>query len=295
LAGESPLTKLLVMVGPKPRIPAELKLRPFSLQEARAAGISRTSLSGRSWRRLGAQLYCWTGLADDPWKLLSGWMRILPEDADFAGATAAWLHGIDLDFVQPVEVVAGSRSGLRSRPGLTVRRSDVARSDAVKVRGLPATSVTRTLVDICARRSPVEALVAMDVALRRRLIDKATLCRLGTRRMRCLAELAEPAESPMETRLRWLLRQAGLPRPEVQRDLHDGAGRVVGRADIYYAVARLVVEYDGGNHRDRMVDDDRRQNLISNAGFHVLRYTAADVYGRPDVVATQVRAALVQR
>jgi very-short-patch-repair endonuclease len=282
------------VVGPKPRIPPELTRQPFSLEEARAAGISRTSLSGRSWRRLGAQLYCWTGLAVDPLTLLSAWLRVLPKDAAFAGATAAWLHGIDLDPVHPLEVVVSSSSGVRSRPGLTVRRSDAARRDVVKVRGLPATTVNRTLVDLSLRLSPVETLVALDASILLRLFDKASLCRVGTRRMRRLAALAEPAESPMETRLRWLLLQAELPHPPVQHNLHDSTGRLVGRADMYYPSSRLVIEYDGDNHRERLVDDNRRQNLIANAGFRVLRFTAADVYARPDAVVAQVRAAIAR-
>ena len=94
----------------------------------------------------------------------------------------------------------------------------------------------------------------------------------------------------METRLRWLLIQARLPRPEVQTDLRVGAARF--RADLYYPANRLILEYDGGNHRERLVEDDRRQNLLLNAGFRLLRFTAADIPGRPEVVAAQVRAAL---
>ncbi|TMD14303.1 MAG: DUF559 domain-containing protein [Chloroflexi bacterium] len=74
-----------------------------------------------------------------------------------------------------------------------------------------------------------------------------------------------------------------------RRDLRDGDGRFVGRADLYYPAARLVIEYDGGNHRDRLVEDNRRQNLLVNAGFRLLRFTAADIYHRPDVVVAQVR------
>lgn len=282
------------VVGPKPRIPRELTQGPFSLKEARAAGLSPTSLRGRSWRRLGAELYCLVGLADDPWELLSAWLRVLPEGAVFAGPTAAWLYGIDVDPVHPIEVVVGSRSGVRSRAGVIVHRREIARADIAQVRGLPATTIYRTLADLCGRLSSAEALVAFDAAIRLQLVEKLALCRVGTRRMRSLATFAEPAESPMETRLRWLLLQAGLPRPEVQRDLHDAAGRFVGRADIYYPSARLVIEYDGGTHRDRLVEDNRRQNRIANAGFRVLRFTAADVYGRPDGVRAQVRAAVVQ-
>ena len=92
----------------------------------------------------------------------------------------------------------------------------------------------------------------------------------------------------METRLRWLLLQAGLPCPEVQANLHDASGQFIGRADLYYPEARLVVEYDGATHRDRLVEDNRRQNLLINAGFTPLRFTAADIHQRPEVVTAQV-------
>ena len=96
----------------------------------------------------------------------------------------------------------------------------------------------------------------------------------------------------METRLRWLLVRAGLPQPHVQTKLPDSAGQIVARADLYYPDARLVIEFDGGNHRDRMVDDNRRQNLLVNAGYRVLRFTSADFRSRPDVLVAQVQAAL---
>jgi very-short-patch-repair endonuclease len=57
----------------------------------------------------------------------------------------------------------------------------------------------------------------------------------------------------------------------------------------------LAVEYDGGNHRYRLVDDNRRQNGLVGAGFRLLRFTAADVYGTPDAVLMQVRQALPVR
>ncbi len=146
----------------------------------------------------------------------------------------------------------------------------------------------------------MEALIAIDMAVASGLTDRESLRRHaagmmgrpGARRLRMLADLAAPAESPMETRLRWLLMRAGLPSPEVQTDLRDGKERFVGRADLYYPSARLVIEYDGGSHRERMVDDNRRQNLLITAGYQVLRFTAADIHRRADVVVAQVRAAL---
>jgi very-short-patch-repair endonuclease len=99
----------------------------------------------------------------------------------------------------------------------------------------------------------------------------------------------------METRLRWLLIKGGLPRPEVQTSLRDGAARFVGRADLYYPKAHLVVEYDGGNHRERLAEDDQRQNLLVNAGYGVLRFTATDIYKTPEVTVAQVRENLRRR
>jgi very-short-patch-repair endonuclease len=66
----------------------------------------------------------------------------------------------------------------------------------------------------------------------------------------------------------------------------------VGRADLYYPEARLVIEYDGANHRDRLVEDNRRQNMLIGGGYSVLRFTASDIYNRPDTVVAQVSAAV---
>ncbi len=95
----------------------------------------------------------------------------------------------------------------------------------------------------------------------------------------------------METRLRCLLVQTRLPRPSVQVDLHDDAGGFLGRADLFYPAARLVIEYGGTNHRERLVEDNRRQNLLVTAGYTLLRFTAPDLE-RPEFVTSQVRRAL---
>jgi hypothetical protein len=288
-------------VARTPCIPPELAGRPFTLEEARAAGLTLDALSGKAWRRLGAELYCLAELGNDPWLLLSAWHRLLPANAVFAGATAAWLFGLDLEPTDPVEIVVPPGSAVRSRIGLNVRRCELPMSEVVSIRGLRATALPLTLAGLCLQRPAVEALVAIDMAVHTGLTDAAALVRYaeaakgrpGAGKLRSLAMFAAPAESPMETRLRWLLIKAGLPRPDVQTNLHDGKGRFIGRADLYYPTAKLVLEYDGGNHRERQVEDDRRQNLLINAGFRLLRFTATDVHNRADVIETQVRGALI--
>lgn len=233
--------------------------------------------------------------------MLSAWRRLLPPETVFAGATAAWLHGLDLEPANPVEVAVSPSAGLRSRAGLLVRRCAIPPAEVVSVRGFRATAPSLTLAGLCLHRSAVEALVAIDKAVQLGLTNagvlgqyaEASKGRPSAARLRSLALLAAPAESPMETRLRWLLIQAGLPQPEVQANLCDSAARFVARADLYYPVARLVIEYDGRNHRERMVEDNRRQNLLLNAGYRLLRFTSADIRDRADVVVAQVRAALL--
>ena len=274
-------------------IPQELKAGPFFLAEALAAGLPASALKGPQWRRLGARLYCWKDSRIDTWKLVQAWHRVVPQGAVFVGLTAAWLHRLDLD-PNPVEVAVAPPCELRSRKGLIVWRSSIGPAETTTIRGLPTTTLHRTLLDLCARRPAVEALIAIDAACRtgRHWNVPNSKPRPGSARLRRLAKLAAPAESPMETRLRWLLISAGLPQPEVQVDLHDDDGEFLGRADLYYRRARLVIEYDGANHRERLVSDDRRQNLLINAGYRILRFTAADIHGRPEVVAAQVRGSI---
>ena len=255
------------------RIPAQLTKAPFTLIEARSAGVSKRALQGKAWRRLASGLYCWSELPDDTWHLLAAWQRRLPPDAVFIGLTAAWLYRLDVDPSHPVEVGVPSSSHARSRPGLVLRR--LAGLDPKMVRGLRTVPAERMFVELRKHLSPMEYLVLADQALR---------LRLGR-----FDELADLAESPMETRLRWVLLQSGLPRPQVQARLPFG------RADLYYPAARLVIEYDGVNHRDRIVDDNRRQNMRLNGGFRLLRFTAGDVYDRSDFLVSQVRTALIAR
>lgn len=256
-------------MAPRPYIPIELKQRPFRLDEALAVGISRRALQGKSWERIGRGLYRWAKAPLDPWRLLVAWRSLLPPDAAFAGLTAAWLYRLDVDPCHPVEVIG---HGIRSRPGLIVHDWE---REVVLVRGLRATTLQCTFRDLKRRLPEVELLVLADQALR---------LNLGR-----FHALAEPAESPMETRLRWCIIRAGLPTPQVQTRLHDAAGRFVGRADLFYPQSRLVIEYDGANHRDRLVEDNKRQNLLVSAGYRLLRFTSAD---QPELITAQVKKQL---
>ena len=171
-------------------------------------------------------------------------------------------------------------------------------------RGLRVTSRIRTIADLGRREPLIDAVAVVDMATHRRLVTVGSLRQWaadhagyrGVDRLRGAIELAEPAtESPMETRLRMLLLQAGLPRPHVQTPLRDDRGTFVGRPDLYYPMERLAIEYDGSGHRESLAGDDRRQNRLIEAGYRILRFTAADVLNDPESVAGLVGRGLRAR
>jgi very-short-patch-repair endonuclease len=236
---------------------------------------------------------------ESPLLVLAAIARRLPR-AVFAGLTAGWLHGLDLPPIDPVEVIIpdAHHSG---RAGVRLRRATLAPGDVVRLKGLPVTSALRTAIDLGCRRPLVEAVVALDMALNQGLVSFAELGSFlesnpgakGIAKLRRAVDLAEPAsESPMETQLRLLLVRAGLPRPQAQVRLHDERGRFLGRPDLYYPAQKLGLEYDGGTHRDSLAEDNRRQNRLLNAGYRLLRFTAADIFQTPDSVIGQVQVAL---
>ena len=59
----------------------------------------------------------------------------------------------------------------------------------------------------------------------------------------------------------------------------------------------MLVEFDGDVHRERhvFVNDLRRQNGLVLAGWVVLRFTSADLRGRPAWVLEMIRRALAGR
>jgi very-short-patch-repair endonuclease len=217
--------------------------------------------------------------------------------------TAAWLHGLDVEPCQPIEVTLPGEGSGWEKGGVRVRRDAPDGGEVVVRRGHRTTSLLRTLSDLSRKLSLVETVVITDMALHNGLIKRADLSqwihnragRKGVGPVRRVLDFAEAdAESQMETRLRMLLVLNGLPRPEVQVPIRDDTGSVIGRPDLFYREQRLGLEYDGETHRASLIEDNRRQNRLLLADVRLLRFTGADVLRRPESVVSQVRNALAQ-
>jgi very-short-patch-repair endonuclease len=276
----------------------ELHLGPFTVDQARQIGVGWKTLQKEQWIRLSRGQYAWSGLPLNVLLKLRAVMARIPVRFAFSGPTAGWLRGMNLAPCNPIEVTIDREMSLRARAGVRVRRAALPETDVTMHRGFPTTSALRTVRDLGSVRDLAEGVIAIDMALHAGLVDMPTLSRFvqtnpgtkGIKRLRNAVGLADTgAASPMETRLRLALINAKLPRPVTQAELTDSSGRFIARVDLYYPDCRMVIEYDGENHKERIPEDLRRQNALVNADYHVLRFTAIDI--REGTAAVQVQKA----
>jgi len=99
----------------------------------------------------------------------------------------------------------------------------------------------------------------------------------------------------METALRLLLEDAGLPRAECGYQLRDERGRSIGWFDLAWPEFRAIAEYDGDQHRSSTHQyelDIRRFDAAAEAEWRVVRVRSAGIHRRPGETADRVRRAL---
>jgi very-short-patch-repair endonuclease len=164
---------------------------------------------------------------------------------------------------------------------------------------LGTTSALRTVLD-CATTMPFpEALAVADSALAQSWLHKEQLVaaaaqRAGAGRARRLrvAEAADRrGDNPFESVLRAILLDAGITTFEPQAEIW--IGRRCLRPDLVDPEARLVIEADSFAFHGAPNDLERdceRYDVLTAAGWTVLRFAYRQVMGRPEWVVTTVRA-----
>jgi very-short-patch-repair endonuclease len=226
----------------------------------------------------------------------------------FSHATAARIHGLPVGGdarSEPLDVMVVLPDRAPRMRGVTGHHTTVGGVRVERRGNLVLTDVPST-IRLLGGSTELDALVAV---IDRAITPRDPLCSVdelrrqsvehpGERRVRRLREALELAragsESPQETRLRLVLHRAGLPEPQLNVDIRDSRGRFVARGDLVYRDQRVVVEYDGEQHRlDRgqyVRDVDRLEDL-RREGWTVIRVLAQHL-GEPQSVARRVRAAL---
>jgi len=185
----------------------------------------------------------------------------------------------------------------RSRPGIRVHRvGSLDRGDSQILRGIPATSPARTLLDFAHQAASHELELAIAEAYALRLTTEGEIAdaikrapgRAGVAALR--AELRREGGPRLtrregERRMLKLLRDARLPQP-----LTNVRGAGV-EADFFWPDQKLIVDsYQFHGHRAAFERDRRRDQAHIAAGYTVIRVTWRQLTEEPlAVVATIAR------
>lgn len=199
--------------------------------------------------------------------------------------TAGATHEIRATASSYVDVTVPAGTPLRKRAGIRCHRADLLPQDMTIVDGIPVTSVSRTLLDLATvlsesalERAAKQAVVERVFNLREMedLLSRSKGHR-GIRRLRAVLERGDLSaedqpKSDLEIAFADLCRQAGLPRPEINRYLL--LGDEYHEVDFLWRGERVVIETDGGPyHSDgwQRARDDRRDLLLTQHGFRHTR------------------------
>jgi hypothetical protein len=284
-------------------IPTEILTRPFTLATARAAGLTARQLGGQRCRRLFQGVYLGADVEVTVAILTQAVALILPDGAVVGGATAALLRGADVRRRDDLDIdVILLREGQIRRPGIRATAAHLEPGDVEEIMGVPVTSAVRTAFDL-ARQQPhlIDSVVGIDAMLNRGgcCLDDLTSYiaeHRGWRGVRwadaALLHAEPKAESPMESRQRMRLVLGGLPRPEAQYVLYDGA-LFVARLDHGYPEWRVGPEYDGEIHETTWRADIERQERIRGLHWWHRGYNLLSIQSGWQQMVDEVGAALV--
>jgi hypothetical protein len=224
--------------------------------------------------------------------------------------SAALIHGLDLLGRQAAAVAVtrppGASGSRTARAGIRLHIAAVPAGHVTIRRGVPVTSVARTIVDL-ARASSFQAGVAVvDCALHNRTVSEAELHAVlttcgrwpGIQRARQVVAFGDArSESVLESISRVAFHDQGLPPPVLQAWVGDPE-EVIGRADFLWRAHRTIGEADGAiKYADpvRAVAQLRRDARLRQAGFEVVHFTWDEIIHEPEQVAASIRAAFRRR
>ena len=215
------------------------------------------------------------------------------EGAALSGRAAAHLWGLIKGPVPAPEVTAPAK---RQVPGVTTHRARCI--EATTHRGIPITTVPRTLADLAAvlsldalARACHEAGVRYDTTpkhVEAVLVERSRT--KGAAKLRAiLSGDVHVSLSVLERAFLKRLREAGLPLPRTNKRAH---GR---RVDCRWPDHRLTVELDSYRYhssRHAWEQDRRREREARARGDEFRRYTYGDVLERPRLMLAELRTLL---
>jgi len=283
----------------------------FTRGEALAAGLTPAHMRGPGVTPVFRGVFTVDGDATDIGVRARAAVTLAGSAALVCETTALALLGVELpdaDMARTVHIwvprgVMGPRMA-----GIRVHRDSLAYPPKKIATGLTAVNPVECWLQAAHTLSVRDLVVLADGLTRRRdplvFVDdvREVLAQAGGRRgvdrARTALDLArEGTDSPMETLLRLVLVEAGLPCPVVNHPLKLPSGTVPYYLDMAYPDAQVAVEYDGAIHvadAAHMRRDQARRRWIEDHGWRLITATAPDL-ADPSGLVGSVRRALQER
>ncbi|MGV8895110.1 MAG: hypothetical protein ACOH10_13015 [Rhodoglobus sp.] len=282
-------------------LPPDLRGRPSSTTEARELAVSPARLRGleapfRAVRALRPP--------ESTGERAHAYAVRMPQHELFTHTTAAVIHGLRMptnfsEAALHVSALAPHRAP-RSR-GVTGHST---RTVPMVVGGLRVSQP----IDVWVQSASIlklDDLIVMGDGLLERHSPLATLAELklrvdalqgvrGVTLLRsALPQMRARTDSPMETVLRLLIVRAGFPEPEVNGPIHNEYGALIAHGDLVFRAQKVVVEYDGGGHREerQYYRDIYRLDDIMEERWRVIRVDK-NLLARPATLFAKLRRAL---
>jgi hypothetical protein len=275
-------------------IPATLLHRPFARREAVAVGMPLKVLRGKRFRRLFPRVWVHVDhvMTDPDWIVAA--TLAMPDRAQLSHLTRIQALGLDLGAVKPMRfTVAGD---------LHLDVDDIFLHRTEVLPPLDDVGVTpgAAFLQYCADARMIDAIKVGDWLLHHRhmtVLEVAELARRDHWRpgssqvRRVLPHLEAAARSLKESESRAILVFSGLPKPDVNKDVRNAQGELLGYGDLVYLLWKLLVEYEGRQHLtdlsqwnsdiDRyrgLRDEDWRYVQVTNEKLETPKKFVAEVY-----------------
>ena len=278
---------MLVCASPA-SFPRSLRNQPFTVAEARAAGLSRRRTRARDLVSPCHGVRAPATTQNSLMERLRALTAVTGAVVSYLSAAVLWGFPLPLPGEPgcrpPDESIrAGGPCGYKNVVG---HQQSLEPDEIVAGVWVSCTSPLRTWFDLAGILSLDDLVIAGDFLLRRRnpltTIDALDAFLAGKRgkpgyrrAMRARALMRANTDSPKETELRLLLIRHGLPEPGINVPIFDETGGWIQDPDLSYEQEKIAIQYDGGHHANpaqRRSDIFRDENA-RDAGWRVVVLT----------------------
>lgn len=279
--------------------------RPFTYADAMRAGVSAAALRGPRFRALFRGAHIHESVRPHPLVRVEAALLLHPPDAFASHASAGRVHGMPLPTLPDEHVSVFRKQDRRPRPGLKPHVAAPG-TPVVTIRGIRTSAPCQTFVELAEQLGLVDLVVVGDWLVRNgrctpselRAFCAASRHPGAKRAQRAAAYVRSRVDSVMETRLRLLIVLAGLPEPEVNVEVTDVDGRPLYRFDLCWPDLKILVEYDGRQHRadlDQWDHDTDRREWLDAHGWLLVPVFSRGIYRDPAKTLRRVESALRSR